>query len=107
MEAAGLKLTSEDGVGDFLGVKIDRKSDSEIHLTQSHLIDSFLEDLSLIQRAGQKEVATTPNLINGKSILMLVVEEHTLTRGGGAQQKYGLSVYKIGSSRLPSVQPTE
>jgi hypothetical protein len=46
MEEVGLKLTSEDGVTDFLGVKIDRKGD-EIHLTQPQLIDSILKDLNL------------------------------------------------------------
>jgi hypothetical protein len=46
MTNAGLNLTSEPGVSDFLGVKIDRQGD-EIHLTQPHLIDSILEDLRL------------------------------------------------------------
>jgi hypothetical protein len=66
MEGVGLKLTSEVGVGDFLGVKIDRVSDTEIHLTQPQLIDSILRDLDLIQRPGQKEVTTkdTPAAIS-------------------------------------------
>jgi hypothetical protein len=46
MANSGLKLTSEPGVSDFLGVKIDRKGD-EIHLTQPHLINSILDDLRL------------------------------------------------------------
>ncbi len=58
MEGVGLKLTSEDGVGDFLRVKIERKSDSEIHLPQPHPINSVLEDLNLLQGNGKEEVFT-------------------------------------------------
>jgi hypothetical protein len=51
MKDSGLELTVEGDVSDFLGVKIDRKPNGEIHLTQPHLIDSILE---LLQLQGDK-----------------------------------------------------
>jgi hypothetical protein len=47
IESTGLKLTSEDGIEDFLGVTIEHKIDGTIHLTQKRLIQSILEDLGL------------------------------------------------------------
>jgi hypothetical protein len=47
MKKAGLKLTVEGDISDFLGVQIERKSDGTIHMTQPHLIDQILEDLRL------------------------------------------------------------
>jgi hypothetical protein len=47
MEKAGLKLTVEGDISDFLGVQIERKSDGTIHMVQPHLIDQILEDLRL------------------------------------------------------------
>ena len=47
MKGAGLDLTSEGGIEDFLGVNIERKVDGTIHLTQPRLIQSILEDLGL------------------------------------------------------------
>jgi hypothetical protein len=47
MKDSGLDLTVEGDVSDFLGVKIDRRPNGEIHLTQPHLIDSILELLNL------------------------------------------------------------
>jgi hypothetical protein len=57
MEDVGLKLTSEDGVAYYLRVKIELKSNSEIHLTQPQLIDSILEDLNLVQ--GNDKITVT------------------------------------------------
>jgi hypothetical protein len=47
MKDSGLDLTVEGDVSDFLGVKIDRQPNGEVHLTQPHLIDSILELLNL------------------------------------------------------------
>ena len=46
MRKAGLELTVEGTVADFLGVNIQKKGD-EYHLTQPRLIQSILEDLHL------------------------------------------------------------
>ena len=54
MIKAGLKLTVEGDISDFLGVQIERKPDGTIHLTQPHLIDQVLQDL----RLSRPDVAT-------------------------------------------------
>lgn len=48
MQEAGLKVTKEGKLDDFLGVNIERKEDNTIHLTQPTLIKSVLEDLRLL-----------------------------------------------------------
>jgi hypothetical protein len=53
MKKAELNLTVEGDVADFLGVKIERKTDGTIHLTQPSLIDSFLECLQLKEDRGK------------------------------------------------------
>jgi hypothetical protein len=47
MKKAGLDLTVEGDMADFLGVQINRKPDGTVHLTQPHLIDQVLSDLRL------------------------------------------------------------
>lgn len=47
IKATGLDITSEGGSNDFLGVNIDRHKDGTIHLTQTRLINSILQDLGL------------------------------------------------------------
>jgi hypothetical protein len=47
MQQSGLDLTVEGDVSDFLGVKIERKDNGSIHMTQPHLIDQILQDLRL------------------------------------------------------------
>lgn len=44
---AGLAITEEGDLQDFLGVNISRRPDGAIHLTQPHLIDQILKDLRL------------------------------------------------------------
>jgi len=46
IKAAGLQITLEGDIGDFLGVKIDR-GEEQINLTQPHLIDQILKDMRL------------------------------------------------------------
>ena len=47
MKSAGLDLTVEGDVSDFLGVQIDRVSDGQFRLTQPHLINDILKELRL------------------------------------------------------------
>ena len=47
IKEAGLNVTIEGTLEDFLGVNIDRKDDGTIHLTQPHLIDRILKDLKM------------------------------------------------------------
>jgi hypothetical protein len=47
IKQAGLNITIEGDLQDFLGINIDRKPDGSIHLTQPHLIDQILKDLRL------------------------------------------------------------
>ena len=46
IEGAGLDITDEGDIGDFLGVQISTKED-EVHLTQPHLTSQILKDLRL------------------------------------------------------------
>jgi hypothetical protein len=41
-------VTDEGQLSDYLGVKIERRTDGTIKLTQPHLIDQILEDLNLL-----------------------------------------------------------
>ena len=47
IKEAGLNVTVEGTLEDFLGVNIERKEDGTIHLTQPHLIDKILSDLKM------------------------------------------------------------
>ena len=58
IESTGLRLTSDEGVDDFLGVNIDHHPDGTIHLTQKRLIQSILEDLGLT--ASNVKCVSTP-----------------------------------------------
>ena len=46
-QEAGLDITIEGNLTDFLGVNIDRRDDNTIHLTQSKLIKQILDDVRL------------------------------------------------------------
>lgn len=64
MKRAKLDITIEGDLEDFLGVKISRKQDGTIHLTQPHLIDSVLEDLHLTKdNVTVKQTPAAPNRI--------------------------------------------
>ena len=39
LKDAGLDITCESDMGDFLGVKIDKQEDGKLHMSQPHLID--------------------------------------------------------------------
>jgi len=65
MKHAGLDLTVEGDISDFLGVNIQRHEDGTVHLTQPYLIDSILEELGL-QGANIKPVACSKLLSSDK-----------------------------------------
>jgi len=58
IKAAGLDITDDGDVGDFLGVDIQKQPDGSVHMTQPQLIDSILTDLRM---DGPKE---TPAKVN-------------------------------------------
>ena len=45
LKKAKLNITEEGDLEDFLGVRIERKEDGSVHLTQPQLIDQILKDL--------------------------------------------------------------
>ena len=47
IQEAGLDITKEGDIKDFLGVNINKKNDGSVELTQPHLIDQILEDLKM------------------------------------------------------------
>jgi len=47
MKRVGLELTVKGDISDFLGVNIQHHKDRTVHLTQSHLIDSILNEIGL------------------------------------------------------------
>jgi hypothetical protein len=47
LKKANLNITDEGDIQDFLGVNISMKDNGTIHLTQPHLIDQILKDLTL------------------------------------------------------------
>jgi hypothetical protein len=61
IKATGLKLTSEEGLDDFLGVNIHHMKDGSIHLTQPHLINSILKDIHLdVKGVATKQYPASP-----------------------------------------------
>jgi len=57
MKKAGLKLTIEGDISDFLGINIQCHDDGTVHLMQPHLINSILKELGL-QADSAKSKAT-------------------------------------------------
>jgi hypothetical protein len=47
MQKVKLNITVEGDLEDFLGINVDCKKDGTMNLTQPHLIDQILKDLSL------------------------------------------------------------
>ena len=50
-------LEVQGNIQDYLGIRIDRKSDGSIHMTQPHLIDSVLEDLNLLAHENRSSTS--------------------------------------------------
>ena len=63
IEKAGLKVTDEGNIEDFLGVNITRMDDNSIHLHQPHLIDQILKDLNIQENAGIKDTPAKSSTI--------------------------------------------
>lgn len=57
IKAAGLDITEEGDLQDFLGINIEKREDGTINLTQPHLIDQILVDLRL-DKEGTKTKST-------------------------------------------------
>jgi hypothetical protein len=47
LKKAKLDITDEGNIEDFLGINIDIRKDSTVHLTQPHLIDQILKTLRM------------------------------------------------------------
>ena len=60
---AKLQITLEGDLADFLGVKIERKTENEIIFTQPHLIDDILKDLGFQHAKDGKETPATSSRI--------------------------------------------
>ena len=60
---AKLKITLEDDLADFLGVKIEQKVTNEIIFTQPHLIDDIFNDLGLKHANDGKETPAASSQI--------------------------------------------
>lgn len=63
IEKAGLKVTDEGNIEDFLGVNITRMDDGSIHLHQPHLIDQILKDLNIQENAITKDTPAKSSTI--------------------------------------------
>ena len=60
IQAAGLDVTEEGDIEDFLGVNIDKVDEDTFHLSQPHLIDQILRDLNLDGENVQTKVTPAP-----------------------------------------------
>ena len=49
IRSAGLNITEEGDIQDFLGINIQRRGKGEIELTQPHLIDQIIRDMKMDQ----------------------------------------------------------
>ena len=59
IKTAGLKITDEGTLEDFLGVNIERQDDGTINLTQPHLIDQIINNLRLGNEGARTKVTPT------------------------------------------------
>ena len=60
IKSAGLDVTEEGDIEDFLGVNIDRVDDDTYHLSQPHLIEQILRDLNLDGENVQTKETPSP-----------------------------------------------
>ena len=56
IKAAGLDITDEGDIQDFLGIHIEKKEDGSILLTQPHLVDQILDDLKMGKDVNPKSI---------------------------------------------------
>ena len=82
IEKAGLKVTDEGNIEDFLGVNITRMDDNSIHLHQPHLIDQILKDLNIQENASIKDTpAKSSTILSRHSISTPHVQYPNLCSG--------------------------
>ena len=55
IKAAGLNMTDEGDLKDYLGVDVDRKEDGTVHMTQPTLIRKILQDVNYMERTNSKD----------------------------------------------------
>jgi len=60
IKSAGLDVTEEGDIKDFLGVNIDHVDDDTYHLSQPHLIEQILRDLNLDGENVQTKETLSP-----------------------------------------------
>jgi len=60
IKKAGLDVTEEGDIEDFLGVNIDQVDDETFHLSQPHLIEQILRDLNLNGENAQAKETPSP-----------------------------------------------
>jgi len=65
IKSAGLDVTKEGDIEDFLGVNIDRVDDDTYHLSQPHLVDQILRDLNL--DGDNVKTKETPHTVPARS----------------------------------------
>jgi hypothetical protein len=76
-------VSDEDQIDDYLGVKIQRQDNGSIKMTQPHLIDQILEDLStsstLLQNTEQRLPINQPQAQSLLNAIPMV--SHTMSNG--------------------------
>jgi hypothetical protein len=77
IKSAGLDITEEGDLADFLGINIDRVSDNAYHLSQPQLIDQIIRDLRLDQdNVTPKTSLAVPGKILGTHVTSPAFDNH-------------------------------
>ena len=63
IKKAGLKITVEGDISDFLGVKLQREQDGTIEMKQPYLINQILEDMHMNERTKGKQIPAASSKI--------------------------------------------
>ena len=53
------KVTDEGDINDYLGVKVTKRTDGRLKLTQPHLIQQILDDLGFTETMVQKTITSS------------------------------------------------
>lgn len=64
-------ISDEGNLQEYLGVRVDHRSDGTIKLSQPQLIDSILKDLGLIYQSGEGKQRSTPKDTPAQSTTVL------------------------------------
>jgi hypothetical protein len=77
IKSAGLDITEEGDLADFLGINIERGSDNAYHLSQPQLIDQIIRDLRLDQdNVTPKTTPAVPGKILGTHMTSPAFDNH-------------------------------